>query len=313
MSLGVDQYLTWAPAQMAAGADWLVLKSDLVEESARSISEAGERGTEGQCGQFITQRREDAAEAARRVRELGDMMRKAGGVGRQAGAELDTLVTSLREADSEMRDRGFVRVEGEHVRDTRTTYEDAAERNARETEAEGFRVRIWGLLREIRAVDDKANHDLHNIVGREVRDRTAAGNGDLREVGGELFAIRGDHVTVPAALGSTAMEILQAVQDREPMATGVSYGWWNAARGGGPVMTMLGFVGGVANAPDDEPLLETLVAEGAGTVGGTLGSAFGFAVGGGPTLQGFLGHFLGGIAVSQSASSYVRGAFDRAN
>lgn len=313
MSLGVDHYLTWAPAEMGVGADWLALKSELVEESANSIREAGERGTEGQCGQFITQRCEDAEEAARRVRELADMLREASAVVRGAGAELDALVTGLREAENEMRGRGFVRVRGEHVRDTRTTYADAKERSDREAEAQGFSDRIRDLLREIHAADDRANRGLHGIVDREVRDRTAAGNGDLREVWDEPLAIRGDHTTVPAAMGSTAMQILQGVQNRESGATGVSYGWWNAARGGGPLMAVLGFVGGVANAPEDEPMHETLLAEGAGTVGGTLGSAFGFGAGGGPTPLGFLGHLLGGIASSQVASSYVRGAFDRAN
>lgn len=45
MTLGVDAYLSWAPADIASGDDWLRVKSDLVEEAARDIREAGERGT----------------------------------------------------------------------------------------------------------------------------------------------------------------------------------------------------------------------------------------------------------------------------
>ena len=86
-------------------------------------------------------------------------------------------------------------------------------------------------------------------------------------------------------------------------------------RGMGPVATILGFVGGVAAAPEDEPLHETLLAEGAGVLGGELGGRVGFGFGGfvgGPVLAG-AGHFSGGLVGGLWAASQVRERFDRAN
>ena len=316
MTLGVDAYLSWAPADMASGADWLGVKSDLVEEAARDIREAGERGTEGQCGQFITRRREESEEISGRVFQLADMLHGASKVLRAAAAELDVLVAGLREVENELLEMGFVRVEGEHVRDTRTTYADATERSDRETEAERFRTRIWELLGAIRETDDRANRELHGIVGREVRDRTAAGNGAPGVVLPALF--KGEwNAAVPSAAASTAAalagpaygEALAHSWRRPPV------GFLAPLRGMGPVATILGFVGGVAAAPEDEPLHETLLAEGAGVLGGELGGRVGFGFGGfvgGPVLAG-AGHFSGGLVGGLWAASQVRERFDRAN
>lgn len=309
MTLGVDAYLSWAPADMASGAEWLRAKSDLVEEAARDIREAGERGTEGQCGQFITRRREESEEISGRVLELSDMLHDASKVVRRTGAELDVLVANLRVLENELLVEGFVRVEGEHVRDTRTTYADATERSDRESEAEGFRRRIWELLAAIREIDDRANRELHGIVGREVRDRTAAGNGDPRVVGLSGTA----KVSAAAATGASLVEgkWYEVVLDSGRGTV--------AAKALGPVMAGLGFLGGVASRPEHEPLHEAIVAEGVGTVagfaGGPIGIAAGLLVGGplGGVVGGAAGTVGGGPYLSALASSWVRGAFDRAN
>ncbi|OAH63533.1 hypothetical protein AYJ66_11810 [Dietzia cinnamea] len=309
MTLGVDAYLNWAPADMTSGADWLRVKSDLGEEAARGIREGGERGTEGQCGQFITRRREESEEISGRLFQLADMLHGASKVVRAAAAELDVLVAGLRQVEYELLDQGFVRVEGEHVRDTRTTYADATERSDRESEAEGFRERIWELLGAIRETDDRANRELHGIVGREVRDRTAAGNGDPWAVGLSGTA----KVSAAAATGASLVEEkwYEAVLDSGRGTV--------AANALGPVMAGLGFLGGVASRPGDEPLREAIVAEGVGTIagfaGGPLGIAAGLVVGGPPggVVGGAAGTLGGGPYLSALASSWVRGAFDRAN
>lgn len=316
MSLGVDDYLTWTPADMAGGADWLRVKAGLVEDSAGGIREAGDRGTEGQCGQFITQRREESEEISRRVYRLADMLREASAVVRQAGTELGVLVTRLRAVENELLAKGFVRVEGEHVRDTRATYADATERSDRETEAEGFRERIWELLDAIRETDDRANRELHGIVGRDVRDRTDKGNGTVGTVVPAF--VRGElNTAFPAAAASTAAAMAGPAYD-EALASSwrrPPVGFLAPLRGTGPAATILGFVGGVAAAPEDEPLHETLLAEGAGVLGGAVGAPVGAALLG--FLGGFpgamFGHFGGGIAGGLWASSEVRERFDRAN
>ena len=316
MRPGVDTYLTWSPVGLAGGADWLTVKSDLVEDSARAIREAGERGTEGQCGQFITRRRDESEEIAGRVFRVADLLREAGAVLRQAGAELDVAVAGLRAVENELRGRGFVRVEGEHVRDTRTSYADAAERSARQAEAESFRERIWDLLATIREIDARVDRDLHGIVGRDVRDRTDKGNGTVGTVVPAYF--RGElNTALPAAAASTAAAIAGPVYD-EALASSwrrPPVGILAPLRGMGPVATVLGFVGGVAAAPEDEPLHETLLAEGAGVLGGAVGAPIGLglgALGGGPAGAG-TGHFLGGLLGGLRASSAVRERFDRAN
>lgn len=308
MSPGMDQYLTWAPTEMAAGADWLALKADLVEDSASAIRDAGERGTEGQCGQFITQRARDAADAARQVFELADLLREASNVVRQAAAELDVMVARLRDIENELVEKGFVR-EGELVRDTRTTYADATERDAREALAADFSKRIWGLLGGIRDADERANRDLHGIVGREVRDRTAAGNGDPR-------AVRLSDTAVVAAAAATGASL---VEDKWFEAVLDSGRGLTLAKSLGPVMTGLGFLGGVASRPEGEPLHEAIIAEGIGTIAGAAGPFLGFALG--AAVAGPLGGVVGGVTaglrgapyVSALASSWVRSAFDRAN
>lgn len=313
MSLGVDDYLRWRPADMSAAARWLSDSSNNMEMSARAFRRAAENGTAQQCGSFIDARRTEAADIADRIDRLAEVMREASRYIKTAEKELVSAVGNLRGADLDMRDAGFERAAGDVVHDTRTTYGDASDRHDREKEADYHAERIQGFLKDIRSADEMANRNLHEVVNRDVRDRTAKGNGAPAAIFDELWSLRGDHTTVPAALGSTGMQLLRDVQSRFTDANGVSLGWWNAARGGGPLISVLGFAGGVANAPEDEPINETLKAEGAGTVAGIVGAAVGFAIGGGPTAFGYVSHFLGGVGASQAASSYVRESYDREN
>lgn len=312
MSPGVDAYLAWTPAGMAGAADWLKGQSTLMDDSARTIRDAAEAGTEGQSGSFIASRQQDAAEQVKRIEELADILLAAGQVVRRTGTALESAVGRLRSVESQLLGEGFQRVEGEHVGDRRTGYADATERHQRETRAGEFREQLWDLLHEIREVDDQANRELHEIVNRDVRDRTALGNGEPQAVMGSLL----DSTTFASALGGT---FFAGVRDTYELALaassrGSSVGWWNLARGGGAVFSVLGFMGAVANAPEDEPLFETLMAEGAGTLAGAGGSTLGCGLGAPlPVIGPLVGHFTGGIAAGMWASSAVRSRFDRAN
>lgn len=308
MSLGVDAYLAWTPGGMSGAADWLKLKSELMDQSARSLRDAADRGTENQSGQFITSRRQDAADHARRIDELADLLLEASRVVRQAGTALESAVRRLGEVDAQLREEGYERVAGERVGDRRSSYEDAADKQTREARADEFGAQIGDLLQEIRDADDQANRDLHSIVGRDVRDRTAAGNGDP-------FAVRLSTVSIIGAVTSAATSVVEGRWKEAVLASGRGM---TMAKGLGPVMAGLGFIGGVAARPEDEPLHEAIVAEGVGTVAGAgglpLGFAAGFSLAGPPggVLGGAVG-IAGGTYASALASAEVRKAFDRAN
>lgn len=308
MSLGVDDYLAWAPASMSDGARWLTTASEDLDSSAVALREAADRGTEGQSGHFITQRRDDAAEEVRRIFGLADMMHEAGTVIANAGMDLDSAINRLRQVETELLAEGFVRVEGEHVRDARDSYADATEREDREAKAEDFRERIWEILDEIRAADVRANHALHRIVGRDIRDRTDLGNGNPLVAG----------ISATAEVGAISSAVADLVGERWGQAALDSGRGALLARSLGPVMAGLGFIGAVAARPEDEPLLEAIVAEGIGTIAGAagfpLGIGTGLAVGGlpGGVVGGAVG-LAGGTYTNALASSRVREAFDRAN
>ena len=309
MSLGVDDYLAWTPGDMSGAAAWLKEHAQLMDDSASAIRDAAARGTEGQSGPTIESRRADAAEQAERIDELADALNAAGAVIHAAGAALVSAVGRLRDVEHQLLAEGFERGAGERVSDSRTSYEDAAERQTREARAEEFRERVWELLREIRDVDDKANRDLHAVVNRDVRDRTAAGNGDPFAVGISPTSM----VAALANAGAAAVKGEWAEAAREA-GRGLMQ-----ARGLGPVMAGLGFVGAVAARAEDEPLHEAIVAEGIGTLAGAAGAPVGFGLGfaaagpPGALIGTATGAFGGGTVVSPWVASKVRANFDRAN
>lgn len=313
MTLGVDDYLAWRPAEMDRAAHWFSENSRLLDRVAKTVREGVERGTEEQWGEFIESIRSDGGDAATEIELVADLMLEASTTIRDAGADLASAVGSLRDVGTQLREEGYERIEGEHVGDRRSTYENADERIAREGRAEEFRDRIWELLSEIREIDDKANRDLHAIVDRDVRDRTDLGNGAPKAV----FAAGGGETAVVAALASTAAHQFdeawkEAMSDssRGKLGGGLTF-----ARRLGPIASGLGFIGAAADRPEGEPLYETIFAEGAGVVGGLVGGPLGFAASlltGGPK-RAVSGYFGGTLYGSMKASSEVREAFDRAN
>lgn len=313
MSLGVDDYLAWTPAGMDGAANWLADQSVAMGMSANAIRSAADRGTEGQSGAFIDQRREDAAGIAGRVGELADVLADASRVVRQAGTDLEGAVGRLRDDCRALREEGFVRFDGHGVRDASTGYADSVERQSRRTRATEFQSQLRNRLEEVHDLDEQANHALHEIAGRDVRDRTALGNGDPREV----FRTGGGQTAAIGALTGTAAEVaagswMDAVLDS---GKGETVGGSLLARGLGPIAAGMGFIGAVADRPEGEPLHEAIVAEGVGTVAGLAGGVLGGAVGlgtGGPA-GGATGYFSGTLATNMSATAAVRGAFDRAN
>lgn len=304
MSLGVYDYLAWQPAELETAAVWFADNARLLEWVAGTVRDGAERGTEAQHGEFIDSVRDDADTTSRRIYDLADMMDDAKKVLRSAGSDLTTLVGHLRSMVDEAEAADFVVEENADVIDSRRTFDSAEERVLRESEAQNRKTDIGAKLNEIRQVDDDANHRLHGIVGRDVRDRTPEGNGGLS-------------TTIPAAAGGTLLETFKLRYEAM-----VNSGQWESStrmsstlRGYGAAFEILGFIGGVANAPEEEPLHETLLAEGAGVLGGLAGSTGGLLLGtaaAGP-LGGLVSHFTGGALVAGWASSEVREAFDRAN
>lgn len=309
MSLGVYDYLAWQPAELERAAVWFANNARLLDRVAGTVRDGAERGTEAQNGEFIDSVRDDADATARRIDGLSDMLLEAEEVLRSAGATLVSAVDTLRGYVEEARADGFdVRQDG-GVTDTAQTQTSEVERQSRGDRAGELRDRIVDVLRLIRDTDDSVNRAMHEIVGRDVRDRTEAGNNDPT-------------ATYAAAAIDFKTGLVELNMEKMIAAGGLPQldgKWWNSARGFGLFGNLVGFVGNVAAAPEDEPWYETLVAEGAGVVGGTIGSAAGPFVlnvlsGGklGPEGR-LLSALAGGAGGSVLVSSEVREAFDRAN
>lgn len=80
---------------------------------------------------------------------------------------------------------------------------------------------------------------------------------------------------------------------------------------------ILGFAGGVADRPEDEPLLEAIAAEGVGTLAAGAAIPIGAAIG---ARAGLPGAIIGGVAgaagspfLGQLSASKVREWFDHEN
>lgn len=308
MSLGVDDYLRWSPADLSVAASWLAESSKDMEMSAKAFRRAADNGTANQCGSFIDARRTEAADIADRIDRLAKVMQEASDRIKTAERDLVSAVGNLRGADLEMRDSGFERAAGDVVTDTRITYADASERHDREKEADYHAQRIRGFLNDVKSADEMANRDLHEVVDRDVRDRTAKGNGD--PFAGDFSA-----ATIVGSVTTAAAALAEGHWEEAARAAGRGLAM---VRGLGPAAGGLGFLGAVAARPEDEPLLEAIAAEGVGTIAGAAGLPLGVFLGGaaagppGAVVGGGVG-LAGGAAVSSKVASEVREAFDRAN
>ena len=309
MNLTIDDYLAWTPWDITGVAMSFEKKSESLEDLIRTLRDAADRGTEGQEGPFIESRKNDTSEFLGRIAGLADILAKAALALRTASYALGSKVRDLRELDAQVSDEGFTRVDGSRVVDTRTSYEDDVERAARTERAKDLEGQIRTKLDEIREADETADVDLHKTVDRDVRDRTAAGNGNPFAAGINPTSV----VTAVASAGASLVEGKWAEAARDA-GRGLMQ-----VRGLGPVMAVLGFAGAVAARPEDEPLSEAIIAEGIGTIAGAAGAPVGFAFGvafAGPpggaagTVGGALG---GGMVVSPLVASEVRAGFDRAN
>lgn len=309
MSLTIDDYLAWTPWDITGVAMSFEKKSASLEDLIRTLRDAADRGTEGQEGPFIESRKNDTTELLGRIAGLADILAKAALSLRTASYALGSKVRDLRELDAQVNDEGFTRADGARVVDTRTSYEDDVERAARTDRAENLEDQIRTKLDEIRAADETANVDLHETVDRDVRDRTAAGNGNPFAAGISPTSV----VTSVASAGASLVEGKWAEAARDA-GRGLMQ-----VRGLGPVMAVLGFAGAVAARPEDEPLGEAIIAEGIGTLAAAAGPAVGTAAGlylGGPPgglVGGAGGAYVGGVYISPWVASEVRKRFDRAN
>ena len=307
MSLGVDDYLAWTPEGMAQGAVWLRLKATDMEMTATAIRNAAADGTASQCGAFIEARRSEADDIADRIQRLSELLSAAATEFKDVSADLVGAVAGLRDCCARIDEEGFERFDDSRVRDTRTEYADATEGNARRESAADLERELAGRVREIRRRDEETNRVLHEIVDRPVRDRTPEGNGDPFAVG--LSAASGIGAVTSGAAALAGKDWREAARAAgRGLAT---------VRGLGPVAMMLGFAGGVAARPEDDPLLEAIVAEGFGTMaagaGIPIGMAFGARAGLPGVIAGGVGGFMASPFIGQMASSKTREWFDNAN
>lgn len=307
MSVGVYDYLAWRPTELERAAHWFAENSRLADRIARTVRDGVDRGTEAQWGEFIESVRDDGDTVARRIDELADLMLEASTMLTRVGAELSSAVGSLRGLVAEADTRGFVVLADGGVRDGSSAVMNDEDRSSRREKATELRDRIGDVLVLIRRTDEEANRALHDLVGRDVRDRTDAGNTD------PMSTYAAGAIDLKTGLVEMNMEKMIAAGEL-PQLDGK---WWNSARGLGLFGNLVGFVGNVAAAPEGEPWYETLVAEGAGVVGGTIGSTTmpfiaGLFGGKAPTSK-LLSGVAGGGVGSLWASSEVREAFDRAN
>lgn len=307
MSLGVDDYLTWTPADMAQGAVWLRLKANDMEMTATAIRNFTADGTEGQCGAFIEARRTEAEDIADRIKGLSDLLSSAATAIKEASADLVSAVARLRDDCTTIDEEGFERFDDSRVRDARTDHSGTAERDLREQRAGELQGQLAKHMREIRERDKEADRVLHELVDRPVRDRTPEGNGDPRAIG--LTAVSGIGAVTSAAAALAEGHWKEAARNA---GRGLV-----AVRGLGPAAMILGFAGGVADRPEDEPLLEAIAAEGVGTLAAGAAVPIGAAIGARGGLPGAIFGGAAGAAFSpfagQWSASKMREWFDHEN
>src|SRR5699024_5903345 len=117
------------------------------------------------------------------------------------------------------------------VTDTAQTPMSDAQRESRKDRAVDLRDRIADTLSLIRETDDSVNRTMHEIAGRDVRDRTDAGNEDPTAV----YAAAA--IDFKTGLVELNMEKMIAAGDL-PQLDGK---WWNSARGLGLFGNLVGF------------------------------------------------------------------------
>lgn len=304
VTAGIDEFLSWRPADLVQAAVWLRMKRNDIQMSITGLNNAARDGTTGQCGSYIDERRAEADELGSRMDELARILDGAANTLDTAGELLLSLIGSVKAVCAEIDDGGFIRSDGCTVLDARSEIEIGADKVDREIWARELSQRLRELRDQISDCDSAANQALHSVVDRPVRDRTPEGNGNP-------FVTGLSSTTVITASASAAAELVDGNWRAAAAEAGRGI---VAARSFGTALAGIGCVGGVASRPEDEPLMEAIVAEGVGALAGTIALPIGAAFG---APLGPLGAFMGGTAIggatAQWTASAVREGFDRAN
>ena len=271
----VESQLTEVRAGVAAAND----VADLLRDDA-------ERTLDGMRGHSIVSAR----------LALGGLRRRSFGVGDDLLSTADT-VSSFARTVAFHRDRLAADVESVHLRggavgEDGTVTSPSAVEPAVEDELDGLEQSITATLRALDSLDVETSRKLALLnesipyYGDNTDPRTAIAGlviGAMTQPLGALIDASDD------GLRSTRL----------------------VARGLGPFGNALGLVAGIAGAPDDEPMSETLVAEGGGLIAGMLmGAAAGSLVPGAGTVAGAALGLLAASGTGFFTTVSIRNHFD---
>lgn len=313
MSVGVRRALAWRPGELVAVARCWEEKAREIDDMAVVVRDEVDRGTDGQRGEFIDRVRRDGETIMKNAIDAADLLLAGAAVLRRVEPDIVMAVATLGRVVDEARDLDLTVNDDGTVHGSRPAVgADASGAVAREARRAELQSDAVGALRALAEADERTDRELHGVVGREVRDRTWEGNWDPSSAygSGAISSLTG--------LFGTTYEASEVAGDIP-----TSPRWWNQARNFGLFGNVLGFVGGVASAPEDEPWYETLTAEGVGAIAGSVGS-----VAGGPFASkltkffkldelspavALAGDVGGGMIAALGASGAVRQEFDNAN
>lgn len=294
MPIRVSDALAWqvddAESRLITVRAGITVTNDVADQ----LRDDAERVLDGMEGQSVDAARTSVQDLRRRTFALGDDLRSTA-----------NPLSSFARSVAIHRDRLQAGVEAV-LRQGATVAEDGSVvcppdmEAARMRELREFEVTIKDALRAIDSLDVETADTLTRLY-ETIADHS--NNVDAKTITvGVVNAVMTEPLAAAIAAGDDGLRSTRVV-----------------AKGLGPFGSALSFVAGVYGAPEDEPLTETLAAEGAGLGAGLAASIVGSAVAGGlagsivpgaGTVAGVLGGIVLGTIASAKASTHLRDRFD---
>lgn len=292
MGIGVSRALDWDLAAVEAQSMTLANDSASAAEVGGELRSDGERTLDEMSGYTIDAARETIADTVRRTFTLADNLERSSALLSNFAANAAVQQARLRSEVRSATTAGYTVTEEGAVVPADGTDVPA------DGECAEWELAIQNALRALVELDT------------ETADKLTGLHGSIADYGNNSDP----STTIAGAVISAVLNPLgDLIGDDGLRSTRV------IARGLGPFGSLLGFAAGIAGAPDDEPMSETLAAEGAGLAAGVAtgmaaGATTGAAVGSivpvaGTAIGGIAGIVVGGF-MGFKTSEGVRDHFD---
>lgn len=294
MTVGVTDVLLWKLDSIETAARAVRTDATTIEEQGGKLRSDAERTFERMSGATIDAAREATGAAVNRSVTLNDQLTEAADILSNFARNAEVPQQRLRNEVASVRESGAVVAEDGAI--TPPPDADPSTIENLQTSADI----VTSHLDSLRRLDHEAATAL-NDLSATVADYSNNADPATTVVG-----------VIHTAMTGAVSEGIDKLGDGSNLAK-------NASRAMGPLGNLLSFATGVVGAPDDEPLHETLTAEGGGAIAGIAGTVAGAAVTGAAvgsvvpglgTAAGAVGGLLIGAGSSFMASRFIRDRFD---